>query len=141
MKREVDADVIGTVYVGCFEGDTEEEIEEQAYQSGRTKPDLCHHCEGSIFDMEVLELHLSEKESTPIGARDEKSRSWMGIFPIPFAYDRDGGYIVDAEGHPVLEIRGYGKISQLTDAAKANTVQDEFAQWVVRTLNGTTAGE
>lgn len=84
---------------------------------------------------------ISWRPSTPIGALDGKSRSWMGIFPLPFAHDRDVGYIVDADGHPVLEIRGYGKISQLIYEAKANTVQDEFSQLVVHTLNGTTTGE
>lgn len=62
---------------------------------------------------------------------------WRKIIRFPLAYDRDGGWIIDKDGGPVLQIRAYGKISSKVqyDVTKSNEIQDSFAEEVVKCLN------
>jgi hypothetical protein len=65
-----------------------------------------------------------------------KRTAWRRIIEFPLKYDREGGWLVDNSGHPVLQMRGYGKLSSiLQPIPRANDEQDDFTQWAARVLN------
>lgn len=55
---------------------------------------------------------------------------------ISFPLVNNSGWIADANGHHVLDIRGWGhfQYADLGDK-KGAEIQDAFGQWVVDTLN------
>lgn len=52
------------------------------------------------------------------------------VFPLRY----EGGYIVDTEGQMILQMRGWGYL-QYAEDDKGADLQDEIADWVVKTLN------
>ena len=59
----------------------------------------------------------------------------LQILKLPLRYDPDGQWIVDAEGQPVLEVRGWGRLSSALGDDAAAAAQDDFGRCVAEIVN------
>lgn len=57
-KYRVYGKVVGTKYIGVYEGNTKEEAENKAYKDSSIS--LCHYCAEEISDPQIEELILEE---------------------------------------------------------------------------------
>lgn len=53
---------------------------------------------------------------------------------LTFPLQNNYGWIADANGHHILDVRGWGYL-QYADDDKGAEIQDAITQWVVDTLN------
>ncbi len=81
---------------------------------------------------------FADIEETPIVREPEKvkeSDTKRGFpFKLPCKYDQEGQIIFDADGRMMLDVRGWGYIQYLKP--NPEKIQDDFAQFVVDSING-----
>lgn len=66
----------------------------------------------------------------------EDKQRVLALFKMPVSYDRDGQMIIDSEGNPLADIRGFGlMISGTKDLKKASEIQDALGEMIATAFN------
>jgi hypothetical protein len=61
---------------------------------------------------------------------------WVRLFKPPFYYDESSQYFLDQDGHPILELRGWGNIhSKVPETAQAEKIQDAMGYAIAAFIN------
>ena len=66
---------------------------------------------------------------------DEQTKQLMSVFSPPFKYDSRGTNILDSKGNPVLDIRGWGYLSNQLGTDGAIDVQNHLGEFIANLLN------
>lgn len=66
---------------------------------------------------------------------DEQTKELMSVFSPPFKYDRSGTIILDSNGNSVVDIRGWGYLSNQLGPDAAINVQDHLGEFIANQLN------
>lgn len=66
---------------------------------------------------------------------DRYTKELMSVFSPPFRYVPEGTAIFDSNNKHVLDIRGWGFLSNRLGEEAAASVQDHLAEYLVKQLN------
>jgi hypothetical protein len=106
--------------------------------------------EQAEFNKWLLELTESERSHTLsmleefaeaaalLRQQGEERPDWMKHFALPFIHAEDSTFVLDGNGNPVIEVRGWGHLSHKMTDEEAGNVQEQMAKTIADMLNALT---
>jgi hypothetical protein len=85
-----------------------------------------------------LEAQPSPTVQEPSTEQADSRNQWVKHFNPPFKHAEDSTFILDSHGNIVIEVRGWGHLSNLMTDIKACEVQDQIANHITDILNSST---
>jgi hypothetical protein len=83
-------------------------------------------------------LQPSPTVQEPSTEQADSRNQWVKHFNPPFKHAEDSTFILDSHGNIVIEVRGWGHLSNLMTDIKACEVQDQIANHITDILNSST---
>jgi hypothetical protein len=83
-------------------------------------------------------LKLKVPAFIPSTEQADSRNQWVKHFNPPFKHAEDSTFILDSHGNIVIEVRGWGHLSNLMTDIKACEVQDQIANHITDILNSST---